>query len=262
MAEAVPVAVGRVRIADCAVAEDVLRIEIAAVASRVGKHAVQNDPDILPVRFFAQGFEIFLRAEHRVDALVIGGIVAVVGIRHEDRVQIQNADAERFQIRQLLPDAVQVAAEEVAAPVALRVRRILRLLVPVFMDRERLQLLRQVAVARAEKAVGQDLIHHRALREIRDGEVRRDHAELPFIAVFHVRLAAVAEQPEAAVGLDDVEPVIIQPALLRGEIAAVDIVIAVALLKDERRFAHRLVFAVFQHQLHADAAAAARQENP
>ena len=262
MAEAIPVAVRRIGIADRAVSEDALRVKVDAVAARMGKHAVKDHADTLSVRSITQGFEVVLRTEHGINALIVGGIIAVIGIRHEDRIHVQHPDAERLQIRQLFPNAVQVAAEEITAPVALFIRAVLRQFVPVFMYGKGLQLIRQIAFARAEKAVWQDLIHHRAPGEFRHGKVRRNHAELPFVAVFHVRFAAVLEQAEAAVRLDHVEPVKIQPALLRGKIAAVDVIIILTLFKHERRFTDKLVVAVFQNQLDADAAAAPRQENP
>ena len=88
-------------------------VEIAAVKARVVEHAVQHHAHAAPRRLSAQLAEILLRAEHRVNGLVIARIIAVVGIRLEDRVKVDRGHAQAFQIVQLLDDPAQRAPEKV-----------------------------------------------------------------------------------------------------------------------------------------------------
>ena len=88
-------------------------VEIAAVKARVVEHAVQHHAHAAPRRLSAQLAEILLRAEHRVNGLVIARIIAVVGIRLEDRVKVDRGHAQAFQIVQLLDDPAQRAPEKI-----------------------------------------------------------------------------------------------------------------------------------------------------
>ena len=63
-------------------------LKIRAAAADVGEYAVQHDPHAKLMRRGAQSGEIILRAEHRVDALIIIRVVAVIRPRHEDGVEI------------------------------------------------------------------------------------------------------------------------------------------------------------------------------
>ena len=63
-------------------------VEIAAVVPGVIEHAVQYNAHATSGGFAAQRTEVLLTAEQRVDALVIAGIVAVIGIRLKDRIEI------------------------------------------------------------------------------------------------------------------------------------------------------------------------------
>ena len=81
----------------------------------MGKHAVEQDAHTERVRVAAERAEIRLVPEERIDALVVAGVVAVVGLRAEDGIQVQRRDPERAQIRQLFADAREIAAEAVVA---------------------------------------------------------------------------------------------------------------------------------------------------
>lgn len=94
--ETEPVAVGGVRIGNGAISKNMLRVEIDAVTTCVGEDAVQNDPQAKPVRLRAHGAKVFLRAQHGVRPPVIGGVVAVVGIGHENGIQIDETHAKRL----------------------------------------------------------------------------------------------------------------------------------------------------------------------
>lgn len=80
----------------------------------------------------AQGDEILLGAQQRVDAQVVGGIVAVVAVRLKDGIEIQDPDPQGGQLRQLFGDAGEIAAEIIiAAEHAVGIGDALRLLLPV-----------------------------------------------------------------------------------------------------------------------------------
>lgn len=84
------------------------------VRPAVVEHGVQHDADALFVGLPHQGFQVGSGAEIRVHAGVVGGVVFMEAARGEDGVQVQPVDAEGCQIRQLLGDARQVAAEAFA----------------------------------------------------------------------------------------------------------------------------------------------------
>ena len=82
----------------------------------MAEHAVQNDRNSHLFCRSAQRSEILLGAEKRVYPLIIGSIIAVIGIRLKDRIQINTGNAERFYIRQFLLDSFKVSAEIVVVP--------------------------------------------------------------------------------------------------------------------------------------------------
>ena len=86
--------------------------EISNVAKVDGKSSnkVKFTPDV-PVSLI----HIF-GAQQRVYLPVIGGVVAVVLVGFEDRVQIDAGHAQIFQIVQLAADTVQIAAAVVVVP--------------------------------------------------------------------------------------------------------------------------------------------------
>ena len=88
-------------------------VEIAAVVAGVIEHAVQYNAHAASGGFAAQRAEVLLTAEQRVDALVIAGIVAVIGIRLKDRIEINGGNVQALQIIQLSVYAAQRAAEKV-----------------------------------------------------------------------------------------------------------------------------------------------------
>ena len=63
--------------------------------------------------FPAKAAEILLGAQHRVDAKVVGCVVAVVGGGFKNGIQVQHGDAQSGQIIQLGDDAIERAAEKV-----------------------------------------------------------------------------------------------------------------------------------------------------
>ena len=92
------------------------------------------------------------------------------------------------------------------------------------MDRVGLQLARQVALAGFIEPVREDLVNGSALGPVRGLKVRRNTAQLPQVAVFHVGVVPLLEQPEASVGGINIEVIKVQAGVGNGKIAAEDLV--------------------------------------
>ena len=98
----------------------------------MAEDAVQYNADAVRAALLAEFLEDLLVAQKRIDGEVVRRVIAVVGCRTEDRVQVQRRHAQRFQIRDLLADAVQRAAKEIkVGDVAGSVLLIVRELIPV-----------------------------------------------------------------------------------------------------------------------------------
>ena len=80
------------------------------------KYAVQNHPDAAALCLLTETAKILLRTQHGVNGTVIGSVVAVVGGRFKNGVQIQHRDAEICQIVQFGEDTLQGTAEKIAVP--------------------------------------------------------------------------------------------------------------------------------------------------
>ena len=255
--EAIPAAVRRIGVGHCTVAEHMLRVKVDAVAARVGEHPVENDAYAARVSLVAQGAEVLLRAEHGVRAAIVGRVIAVVRPRHENRVQVENADAQLLQIRQLFADARKISAEEiVVAHLTVRIGAVLRQLIGAFMHPERLELAGQVAAPAAGEAVREDLVHHGARCKVRHRKIGRNDAELPLLPCLHIRITPLTEQAEAAAAaLVDAEPVKMQPGLLPREFQTPELIAVLAARgKGKRQLGAHSVLAVLQHQADAGGA--------
>ena len=64
------------------------------------------------VRGVDQSYECFVAAKHRVHPVKAGSVIAVVGPGGEERRQIENVDAQRLQVAEVLDDTVEVPAVE------------------------------------------------------------------------------------------------------------------------------------------------------
>ena len=78
-------------------------VKVHAVRAGVVEYAVEHDADAALLCGFAERFKILFPAEQRIDAGVVRRVVSVVACRLKDRVQVQDRDAERGEIRQLFP---------------------------------------------------------------------------------------------------------------------------------------------------------------
>src|SRR4029077_5445104 len=90
--------------------EDVLERE--PPVTRVVEDTIEKDADVAAVRVADERRQLVVRAQSRVDVLVIGRVVLVVRRRREDRGQIQAGDAEIGEPVEVLTDSRQVPAAE------------------------------------------------------------------------------------------------------------------------------------------------------
>ena len=132
------------------------------------ENAVEHDVNAALFCLRAERVEILFVAEQRVDALIAGGVIAVVGGRFEDGAEVERRHAEGREVVELFRDALQVAAEKVAArDLALRVRTVFRQLVPTLVQRARPDKTRNVPLFCAAEAVEEDLIGEAAAEPLR-----------------------------------------------------------------------------------------------
>ncbi len=139
-------------------------VKVDAVVAHMREHAVEHHTDAHLTRFLAQAAEGLLIAKHGIDPHVIARVVLVIGARFKDRVKVQHADTQILQIRQLLANALQIAAKEVVGkviPVFGDVER--GHFIPVLMQEDILPCLgvqKRVRALAVEEAVHHDLVHH------------------------------------------------------------------------------------------------------
>ena len=72
----------------------------------MAEHAVQHDADAVLGSLAAEHFKLLVGAQQRVHVLVVGGVVAVVGVRFKDGVQVQVIHAHLPQVGELYADAL------------------------------------------------------------------------------------------------------------------------------------------------------------
>ena len=162
--EAVPAVVGRLltlRRAERGI--KAVSVKIDAFSPRVVENAVEQHADAAPLCLRAERAKVLFVAEQRVDALVAGRVVAMVGRGLEDRAEVERRHAEGGKVVELFRDAREVAAKKVAArDLALGVRAVFRGFVPALVQRARTDKACGVSLFCAMEAVGEDLIRHAA----------------------------------------------------------------------------------------------------
>ena len=134
--EAVPVEIGGILALGGAYRGiEAVVIEVNALGAGVVEYAVQNDVHPQLMSRAAEGAEILLRAQQGIDLPVVGGIIAMVGGRFKNGIQIQRGNTHGRKPCQLGGDAPEGAAEKVpVADLTVRIRPPLRHLVPAAMD--------------------------------------------------------------------------------------------------------------------------------
>ena len=171
-------------------------VKVAAIIAGVVKYAVQHHADAPFLRLTAQLGEILLRTQQWVDGAVIRRIVAVVGGRLEDGVEIEGLYMEGGEIVQLGGDTLEIAAEEIAVPAAcLGVSADHGRFVPVHMSPPLTQQTLHTGRRRAAEAIGEDLIGHAFTKPLGGIGLLIDR-QLPRGAI--VAAAAVFAQTHAA----------------------------------------------------------------
>ena len=111
-AEIVPAAVRGVGVpVRAALAIAALAVEVAAVGAGVAEHAVQHDANAVFFGGGAQCLKILVGAQQGVHIQVVGGVVAVVGVGLKDGVEVDEIHPHLVQVRELLLDALEVAAD-------------------------------------------------------------------------------------------------------------------------------------------------------
>ena len=212
---AVPVPVGAVRIPPRAAgAVTALPVKIDAVAAGMVEHPVQDDLHPQPVRLLAQSGKVLLGPQQRVDAQVVGGIVAVVAVRFKDGVKVQDLRPQRPDLLQLFGDTGQISAEIIVAAVnPVGVRAALRLLVPAAVQ---LPVGGDILLFPAAfvVAVGEDLIHHPSGKAAGDLIGLFVDSQLPQRPVAVVGAAVRRAVQQGAVAQH--KAVVVQSRLLRG----------------------------------------------
>ena len=179
----------------------------------MAEHAVQNDPDALFGRGPAQLGKVLVGAQQRVGLEVVGGVVAVVGVGFKDRVEVDAAHPEAFQVGQLLPDADKIPPEVVHVQVAFRLLGgpeigLAGLVGPVDPVGKGHGFARVALI----EAVGEDLVHRAVFDPVRRLEIRLIDRQLPAVLQHPGEFALPARAPAdlAEVGVQ-VEIIEIQP---------------------------------------------------
>ena len=193
--EPVPAGVGRILFgigAYAAVAA--VAVKIHAVGPGMGEHAVQKDADAQLFRLDAEGDEVFLCAEGRVDLHIAAGIVFMVGARLEDGVEVDQFHAQAFDVGQLLRDSLEIAAEEIGRGAVCPADLHFRVVEPVFVvPAVRMEAFLRVLFAGGEEAVRKDLIEGCAVGPVRGFEAGIVHGDLEGRRLVHGRAALAAE---------------------------------------------------------------------
>ncbi len=181
-------------------------VEVAAFRAGVIEYAVEHDADAALFRLRAEGAEVLLVAEERVDRFVVGGIIAVVGGGLKDRVEVERGDMERGEVVELFRDAGEVAAEEVLAVVAALVGAAERRFVPALVERAAADQAIHAAQLCAIKAVGEDLVGDAAAEPVGrfgapvvDGQLPGRHLVPTLEAAFSIAALAAVRPAQAEV---------------------------------------------------------------
>ena len=196
-------------------------VKVDAVAAGVVKDPVQHHPHPQGPRGGAEGAEVLLVAQQRVNFFVIGGVVPVVGVGLKDGVEVDDLHPQADQVGELPADAGQVPAEVVVAEeLAILVGAVHRGLVPVLVEDPP---GRQIPLGGAgiAEAVREDLVEDGPLHLLGDGE-GLINGELPQPPLVHpgggIRLAQKEKLPQVPL---DAEAVLVHPGLCREVGAAV-----------------------------------------
>ena len=85
-------------------------VKLPKTAAGMVEDTVQHHADAAFVGFIQQEAQGFIAAQQWVYIIVIVGMVAVIGRRGKDRVEVNGSDPQVFQVIQFFGYAIQVAA--------------------------------------------------------------------------------------------------------------------------------------------------------
>ena len=213
--EVVPAVVGRIlRLERAQTVIIAFAVEVDAVASCMAEHAVENDAHPLGLRRIDELLKLFVRAEERIDLMIVSRIVVMVARRLENGIEVDDGNAQFLQIGKLRSQPLDVAAEEIVMHDLLGVDILVvaRLVAPIRMNDGALLLAEHVALA--AEPVGEDLVHDGVLRPVgrlcalvEHGDLKRRRRVVVNAAHAAQMLAVVAVVPRArACGNDEVVP--------------------------------------------------------
>ena len=224
--EGIPAAVRRLFILIGALAgECAIFIEVKAVGTGVGVHAIENHLDTPGMGGIDHGLKLLHGAKQWVRGLIIAGVIAVAGKTLAYGIQVENGGAQRGNIVHFLGNAPEVTAVEIIVQhQALRCGLPENLLVPAVVDHEGFQLPLSIELACGMETVREQLIDGCALCPIGGLEIRRHAADLPKVACFHVGLIACFEEIKISGAAEYTEMIEVKAWLFQLEFALKDII--------------------------------------
>ena len=164
-------------------------VEISAVRARMIENAVENDAHSLLRRLVYQLFELFLRPHELVYLHIVARVVTMVGRRFEDGREVNERHAERFEIRQLVDNALQIAAVKIVGAVNAVGIAYGQRFVPGF-EYAALLVEHGVLVLALVETVDEDLVDKSALAKVGRLVARTENGELPgrliFVGIAHL----------------------------------------------------------------------------
>ena len=78
-----------------------LAVEVDAVASRMAEYAIEDDADALGLRRLHEFLKLLVRAEDRIDLVVVARIVVMIARRLENGIEIDDGNAKLPQVGKL-----------------------------------------------------------------------------------------------------------------------------------------------------------------
>ena len=165
--EVVPAVVGRLlRLERAEAIVIALAVEVDAVASRMAEYAVEDDADALGLRRLHEILKLLVRAEDRIDLVVVARIVVVVARRLENGIEIDDGNAKLPQVGKFRLQPLDIAAEEIVLHdfFGIDILVVAGLVAPVRVHDGALLLDDRIALA--AEAIGEDLVHDGVLRPV------------------------------------------------------------------------------------------------
>ena len=155
-----------------------LAVEVNAVASRMAEYAVEDDAYALGLRRMHEVLKLLVRAEDRVDLMVVARIVVMIARRLENGIEIDDGNAKLPQVGKLRLQPLDIAAEEIVLHdfPGIDILVVAGLIAPVRVHDG--ALLLNDCIALAAEAIGEDLVHDGVLRPVGGLRALVEHGDL------------------------------------------------------------------------------------